>query len=278
MSMEESIRKYMTGELTSDEHLKVGDMIRENSDWRLYWQNLQRAQQKINTDFVGTSSDRKPVTDNAPRDTIGGKPIAQSQPESWFKKYLTGWPLFILIFLIARFGSCAIREFKGLREKIMPKTEQGSSETKTIEGLILKDLTKRYGNPADSMTSVIATCASELESAQSLLDQGQKGDYVAALISVSDNETSPCKDEALYLAAKELVAQEEHDMAMQCIVKIEDLDHFNADSQFLIAKIFIAKAKSGDISEQKAQRAIDRALAFPENEQYKSELIIDKSL
>jgi hypothetical protein len=275
---QETIRKYVAGELTSTEHIEVGDLIREDPDWKLVFDRQLRAQQRHSADFAGSSIER-PVTEarganstSAPTPQNNQETTSNSpRPEAWWRKLLSGWGLWIAVFVLFRFGSCAKQGFAGLQDRFQKFASESPKTSSEAENTIAADLTARYGKPEDSLAHLIPLCTEELKKAEKLRKDGRSERYLEELFEIGSNDASPCHNEALYLAAKASIEGGDAFMARQLIPRITDIDHFNADTQWLIALTFVIDAKAGEISGAKAKRAIDRALAFPENEKYRAE-------
>jgi hypothetical protein len=278
LNKEETIRKYVSGELSSQEHIEVGDLIREDPEWKRVSDRQLRAQQRHSADFAGSSIER-PVTD-ARNPNTSQTPTTQESPtdrtnqpnqEAWWRKFLSGWGIWIAIFVLMRFGSCALKSFNDVKDRLQNQFAETTKTAAADENPIATDLAARYGNPEDSLSHLIPLCTENLQKAAKFQKDGRTQRYVEELLEIGSNEASPCHNEALYLAAKTTVENGDAFATRQIISRITDIDNFNADTQWLIAKTFVIEAKIGEIPAAKAKRAIDRALAFPENEKYRTE-------
>jgi hypothetical protein len=276
MNKEDVIRKYISGALSSEEHIEVSDLIQTNPEWRLAMERHTRSHQRHAAEYVGTASTNQASreTSTTPRPENQPKPQsnrpAPNAPatETWLTKFIKGYGIWIAVFLFFRFGSSIIGWLKDLRSQLPIGDKK---EVPIIENKIAKDLEARFGKPDDEKAHLIATCTETLAKAEKHYQDGRVQRYVDELLSVGLDEQAPCRDEALYLAAEASVDQGDIDLALNLISQMSDLDHYNADMQWLIAKAMVHKAKVGSTPADKAKRAVDRAMAFPENEKYKTE-------
>jgi hypothetical protein len=279
MNKEDTIRRYITGELSSEDHIKVGDLIREEPEWRLAMERYSRSQQRHSAEFVGTggSGQTRAIPDYQPSGTPRAVPSSNpsstttSAPQNpWWQRFLSGWGLWLAIFLVFRFGSCAKKYFNEFRDRA-EQTISREAESPKVDRMIETDLKARYGKADDPAAELIPLCTTALEKAETYYAKDNQSKYLEELLELANNETSPCRDEAMYLAAKAAIDAQDPDLALALISKVSDLDHFNADMQWLIARAFVLQAKTGTLPAAKAKRAIDRAMAFAENEKYKAE-------
>jgi hypothetical protein len=271
LNKEDAIRRFMNGELNSEDHIAVGDLIRENSDWKIVFDRYKRGHTQTTTEFgtteFGTDLSRNQQnTQTTPTPYPTQKPSGQTG-EGWLPKFLKGYAPWIILFILFRFGSCMLEKVKELKGQLRGI----QSEQARPSRFIFDDLTMRYSNPEDSLAHLIPLCADQLAKAEKYYADGRNQRYLEALTEVCFDESSPCQSEALYLAAEAALAAGDTELSLSLLSKVSDLDHFGADMQWTMAKIFYSMAQNGELEQSKAKRAIDKALAFPENQKHLNE-------
>ncbi len=269
LNKEDAIRKYLTGELSSEEHITVGDLIQSDPDWRLAYERYQRVNLRHLVDFgssdsvsTGTAS-----TPSRPQAVPTARPQRDTNKPGWLNRFLKTWGIWIAVYLFFKFAPSIVGFFRDLRDR----ARGGQDKTPKTENMIATDLAARYGKPDDEMASLIETCTQRLAKAEKYYQDGRMQRYVDVLLSVGLDENEPCRDEALFLASSAAVDNGDTDLALNLVAEISDLDHFNADVQWIIAKAFVVNAKRGTTPLDKAKRAVDKAMAFPENAKYRQE-------
>lgn len=266
---EDVIRRYLSGELSSEEHIEVGDLIREDTDWKSAYERQRGKIEHVQPNFPQEGAPVREIEHKrGPTPQPRPSQAPQNQPNPIIK-FLRSYGIWILIYLLFRFGAPL---FKSIKNRIDDfKQGRAPESTTKIDQYIAKDLEARYSNPEDSLSHLIPLCTEKLADAERHYQDGKYRRQLEALIDIAQDETSPCKDEATYLAAEASLKIGEPRLTLDLVSKIGDLDRFGPDVQWIMAKAVFQLSEEGNATPAKAQRSIERALAFPQNEKYKAE-------
>lgn len=178
------------------------------------------------------------------------------------------WRLVLLVLAIAALGYTA---YAWYQRQNAPEGVFGSNFSPPES--FVADYQLRYVAAADSGTAVVQTgdCDRLLKEADVLYQDGKFEEAQEPLLLLVLDSTASCQSEAWYFLGVLRLELGDPQTAIECLTKIEDLDHFGEDIQWYMALSMLQLAEKEPALHEKAVRALEKVADSTRSEERKEQ-------